>query len=345
MIFDLPEWDEHEGLHVLTDAASGLRAVVAVHSTRLGPGGGGTRLWSYPDDEAAIRDALRLSQAMSYKNAMAGLELGGGKGVILRPDGAFDREALFAAYGRALEACGGTYKTAEDVGVGPADMDVIARETSHVAGVTQGPNAGGDPSPHTARGVFLGLKTALRFATGSDDLAGRRVAVQGLGSVGYGLAEHVAEAGAALCVADINQDAVRRAVDELGATAVDVDTIHAVEADVFSPCALSHAIRPATVEELKVGVVCGGANNQLASPEMGERLRERGIVYAPDYIVNAGGIINVASELSGSYSENWVRTKVDAIPDTLTEVLSRAREEGEPPGAVADAMARQRIGR
>ena len=345
MIFDLPEWDAHEGLHILTDADSGLRAVVAVHSTHLGPGGGGTRLWSYPDERAAIRDALRLSRAMSYKNAMAGLELGGGKGVILRPDGDIDREALFAAYGQALEACGGTYKTAEDVGVGPADMDVIARHTSHVAGVTEGPNASGDPSPHTARGVFLGLKAALGFATGSDDLRGVRVAVQGLGSVGYGLAEHLAGAGAELLVADIDADAVARAERELGAQAVGVESIHAVEADVFAPCALSHSIRPETVDELRVAVVCGGANNQLASPEMGEALVARGIAYAPDYVVNAGGIINVASELSGNYSESWVRAKVDDIPATLLGVLERAKAEGRPPGDVADAMARERIGR
>ena len=342
MIFDLPEWDDHEGLHLLTDAASGLRAVVAVHSTALGPGGGGTRLWSYPSDELAVRDALRLSRAMSYKNAMAGLRLGGGKGVILRPEGAFDRVALFEAYGRALEACGGSYKTAEDVGVGPADMDVIATQTAHVAGVTQGPNASGDPSPHTARGVFLGLCEALRFA-GLGEVAGVRVAVQGLGSVGFGLAKHLAAAGAELVVADIDADAVERAVAELGATVVGVDVIHAQEVDVFAPCALSHAVRADTVEAIRARVVCGGANNQLADG-MGERLRERGVVYAPDYVVNAGGIINVASELSGAYDVGWVRGKVELIPGTLREVLEAAEREGVPPGAMADAMARERIG-
>ena len=345
MIFDLPEWDNHEGLHLFTDAESGLRAVVAVHSTHLGPGGGGTRLWSYASEEAAVRDALRLSQAMSYKNAMAGLELGGGKGVILRPTGSFDRMALFEAYGRALEACGGTYKTAEDVGVGTADMDVIATQTSHVAGVSEGPNAGGDPSPHTSLGVYLGMKAALGFATGSEEVRGKRVALQGLGSVGYGLAEHLAEAGAELVVADIDAEVVARAERELGAESVDTGAIHAVEADVFAPCALGHSVRAETVDVIRAGVVCGGANNQLASEEMGRRLVERGIVYAPDYVVNAGGIINVASELSGSYDAGWVRAKVEAIPGTLRDVLERAEAEGQAPAEVADAMARSRIGR
>lgn len=345
MILDLPEWDDHEGLHILTDSASGLRAVVAVHSTALGPGAGGTRLWSYPDDRAAIRDALRLSCAMSYKNAMAGLGLGGGKGVILRPDGEFDRRALFEAYGEALEACGGTYKTAEDVGVGPADMDIIATRTAHVAGVTEGPNASGDPSPHTARGVFLGLRAAMACKMGSDDLRGRTVAVQGLGSVGWGLAEHLHAAGATLVVADIDAAVVERAVARFGARVVSPDRIHAVEADVLAPCALSHAVRPETVEEIVAPVVAGGANNQLANAAMGERLMERGILYAPDYIINAGGIINVASELSGAYDPDWVGAKVDDIPDTLDRVFARAEADGVPPGEAADRMAREAIGR
>ena len=345
MIFDLPEWDAHEGLHIFEDTSSGLRAVVAVHSTHLGPGGGGTRLWSYASDEEAIRDALRLSKAMSYKNAMAGLALGGGKGVILRPEGEFDREALFRAYGRALNACGGSYKTAEDVGVGPADMDVIAGETPHVGGVTSGPNASGDPSPHTARGVYLGLKAGVARVWGTDDLSGRTIAVQGLGSVGFGLAEHLAKDGARLVVADIDPEVLETAERELGAEVVAPEAIHAVEADVFAPCALSHAVRPETVEDITAKLVCGGANNQLASPAMGERLVERSILYCPDYVVNAGGIINVASELSGTYDPDWVAARVAAIPGTLTDVLDRADSEGRMPGEVADTIARERIGR
>ena len=347
MIYDLPEWDAHEALHVFEDTPSGLRAVVGVHSTHLGPGAGGTRLWRYSSDGDAVRDALHLSRAMSYKNALAGLALGGGKGVILEPDGTYDRHALFSAYGRALEACGGTYKTAEDVGVGPADMDVIATQTAHVGGLTHGPNASGDPSPHTARGIFLAMERAwARLGKGSGgSLRGASVAVQGLGSVGYALAEHVAEAGARLLVADINGRAVARAERELGATAVPVDAVHAVEADIFAPCALAHAVRADTVEAITAKLVCGGANNQLASPEVGARLRERGVLYAPDYVVNAGGIINVASELGGAYSAEWVAAKVAAIPDTLDAVLDRAEAEGLPPAEVADRMARERIGR
>jgi len=343
MMFDLPEWDDHEGLHVLTDAPSGLRAVVAVHSTHLGPGGGGTRLWSYASDELAVRDALRLSRAMSYKNAMAGLALGGGKAVIIKPEGDFDRVALFEAYGRALEACGGTYKTAEDVGVGPADMDVIATQTAHVAGVTSGPNASGNPSPHTARGVFLGLQEALRFM-GLGNVSCKRVAVQGLGSVGFGLAEYLMEAGAELVVADIDARAVERAVRKLGATEVGVDVIHAQAVHVFAPCALSHAVRAETVGDIRAKLVCGAANNQLAAG-MDERLKARGIIHVPDYIVNAGGIINVASELSGAYDAAWVAGKVDAIAGTLRGVLEAAEAEGVAPGVMADAMAREKIGR
>ena len=345
MISDLSEWDEHEGVHFLSDAASGLRAIVAVHSTHLGPGGGGTRLWTYPDETAAVRDALRLSRAMSYKNAMAGLELGGGKGVILRPEGEFDRTALFRAYGRALEACGGTYKTAEDVGVGTEDMDVIALETSHVAGVSVGPNAGGDPSPWTALGIFLGMKATAGRVFGSDSLEERTVAVQGLGSVGYYLAEHLAEAGATLLVADIDAEAVARAERDLHASAVPPERIHAAEADIFAPCALSHAVSADTVDAIKARIVAGGANNQIESESVARRLHARGILHAPDYVLNAGGIINVASELSGSYSAAWTEAKVRQIPDTLREVFDRAEAEGEPPGVVADRMARERIGR
>jgi len=345
MIFELTEWDDHEGLHILTDSESGLRAIVAVHSTHLGPGGGGTRFWTYMSDGAAIRDALRLSRAMSYKNAMAGLALGGGKGVIMRPEGEFDREALFAAYGRALNNCGGTYKTAEDVGVSPVDMDVIARHTNHVGGLSDGPNASGDPSPHTARGVYLAMKAATARVFGTDSLTNRTVAVQGLGHVGYGLAEYIAAEGAALFVADINTEVLAKAERDLGAKRVPPEDIHAQPIDIFAPCALSHAVREDTVEAIQAKLICGAANNQISSCAVGERLRDRGILYCPDYIVNAGGIINVASELSGRFDPDWVSAKVEAIPKTLLKIIERAEAENRTTSAVADAMARERIGR
>ena len=340
MIGDLPEFDAHEGVHLFHDSESGLRAVVAVHSTHLGPAAGGTRFWHYASESLMVRDALRLSRAMSYKNAMAGLDLGGGKGVILRPEGTFDRTALFEAYGRALEACGGTYYTAEDVGVGTEDMDVISQQTDYVTGTSAG---GGDPSPWTAMGVYLALEETARFA-GLGDVAGLRVAVQGLGSVGYALAERLSRAGATLHVADIEPSRVEQAVKRLSAEAVPPEHIHAADVDIFAPCALNHAVNSETVENIRAKVICGGANNQLASG-MGAVLQQRGIVWAPDYVVNAGGIINVASELRDSYDPEWTRAKVEAIPMTLHSVLERAKDDGRPPGEVADEMARDRIGR
>ncbi|MGJ8559277.1 MAG: Leu/Phe/Val dehydrogenase [Litorimonas sp.] len=342
-IFSHPDYDNHEAVHAFCDPASGLRAYIAVHNTNRGPASGGTRFWQYASDAAALTDVLRLSRAMSFKNAMAQLDIGGGKGVILRPDGDFDRGALFAAYGRFVETISGTYITAEDVGVSPMDMATIKTQTDYVAGLSEGDNASGDPSPVTADGVFRGIKIAAERVFGSDDLSGRRISVQGLGHVGYALAVHLAKAGAILSVADINLDALAKAKTELDATIVPVGEIHSVDADIFAPCALGGAIRHETLSELSAKIVAGAANNQLLTPDMAVALKQRGVLYAPDYVINAGGIINVAAEVSGDYDPAWVTGKLDQLEETLGEVFDRAAREDRTTQDVADEMARQRM--
>lgn len=338
-----PDFDDHEAVHAFCDPASGLRAYIGIHNTNRGPASGGTRFWSYESDAAALTDVLRLSRAMSYKNAMARLPIGGGKAVILAPQGEFDRTALFEAYGRAIEAVGGRYITAEDVGVSPTDMAVIKTQTDYVAGLAEGENASGDPSPVTAEGVFRSMKIAARHVFGSDDLSGRTVAVQGLGHVGYALAEHIAKAGGQLIVADINDAVLTKAESELGAKRVGVSDIHAAQADIFAPCALGGAINALTLPRLKAKAVVGAANNQLASRDMAQGLADREILFAPDYVVNAGGIINVAAEVSGHYDPAWVRGKLDELDETIDDVLRAAASKGQLPVDVADAMARERM--
>lgn len=343
-MFDHPDFDDHEGVHVFSDSATGLRAIIAVHNTNRGPAAGGTRFWSYEDPKDAVTDALRLSKAMSFKNAMAGLDLGGGKAVILRPEGDFDREALFRAYGRAVEAVGGRYITAEDVGVSPTDMRVIKTQTNHVAGLDEGPAASGDPSPVTAEGVFRGIKVAVRHAMGLESLKGLRVAVQGLGHVGYGLCQHLHQAGAHLIVTDINPDVLKQAQNDFGAVVVKPDQIHAVTADIFAPCALGGAVSNSTLPAIRASIIAGAANNQLATSDMAEACRQRGVLYAPDYVINAGGIINVAAEVSGNYDKVWVQEKLEGLENTLKTIFERAAEQGVATTVIADAMARERLG-
>jgi leucine dehydrogenase len=343
-MFSHPDFDNHEAVQLFSDPESGLQCIIAVHNTNRGPGAGGTRLWHYPDPADAVTDALRLSRAMSYKNAMAGLALGGGKGVILRPEGDFDRKALFAAYGRAVEAVGGRYITAEDVGVSPDDMRVIKTQTDFVAGLDEGKAASGDPSPVTAEGVFRSIRVAARYKMGLESLKGLRVAVQGLGHVGYGLCEHLHGAGCQLIVADINPDVLSLAQEAFGAIVVSPDQIHAQAVDIYAPCALGGAISAQTLPQIRASIIAGAANNQLATPDMGAALQTLGILYAPDYVVNAGGIINVASEVSGTYDRDWVSGKLDALEVTLLDVFKRAAEQGVPTGQIADMMARERMG-
>ena len=332
-----PKMPPMECVRLLDDAA-GLDGYIVIHSTARGPAAGGCRFWTYADPNAALADAIRLAEGMSYKNAMAELPLGGGKAVLRKPAGEFDRRALFEAFGKAVEHLGGRYVTAEDVGTGVADMENVARHTRHVAGRTARPGfAGGDPSPWTALGVFEAMKAAVRFRYGRS-LSGMTVAVQGVGSVGAGLCRLLAAEGARLVIADIVPEVVERLAGELSADVVPIARIAQVEADVFAPCALGGALTEDVVNRLKAAVVCGAANNQLASPEIGTVLVKRGITYAPDYLVNAGGIINVAAEYLKE-DEASVRERVLAIGPRTLRILEEAQQTGLPTSHVADRIA------
>ncbi len=340
------DFDDHEGVHLFTDTRSGLKAIIAIHSTELGPAAGGVRFWRYADPADAITDALRLSRGMSYKNAMAGLPMGGGKGVILA-DGASEKSnALLEAFGRAVHSLSGSYVTAEDVGMTDDDMVTIASATKYVSGLpVEAGAAGGDPGPYTALGVYLGVRAAAKRALGTDEMTGVRVAIQGVGSVGGGLAKLLAADGAVLTLADVNADRARALATELGAKAVAADTILATEAEIVSPNALGAILTEASIDALRAKAVAGGANNQLATPADGQRLHERGIVYAPDYVINAGGIINVGLEYLGHGDEAEVKARIARIPARLEEIWAESERSGEPSSAVADAMAKRLIGR
>ena len=344
--WDLPDFDDHEVLHLVHDALSGLTAIIAIHSTHLGPAGGGTRFWHYTDRESSITDALRLSRGMSYKNAMAGLAMGGGKAVILSDAQGSKTPAMIAAFASAVDGLGGRYVTAQDVGMSAGDMIAISRGTRFVSGLPpKSGGAGGDPGPSTATGVFLGVQAAVRRALGRDDLSGIHLAIQGVGSVGGGLARRAAAAGAKLTLADKNGDHAKTLAKELGADVVATDEIMRVKADVFSPCALGAILTEQSIADLKVSIVAGGANNQLATSDDGDRLQARGILYAPDYVINAGGIINVAIEYLGNGDRSLVDAKIAAIPDRLNEVWDGSAATGDNPARVADAMAQKLIGR
>ena len=342
-MFDHESYDAHEGIHLFEDQASGLRAIIAIHSMRLGPSAGGCRMWNYRSGEAMLRDALRLSHSMSYKSAMAGLELGGGKSVIWADPRTDKTPELFRAFGRAIESLQGRYYTAEDVGISPADMEFIAEETRFVAGRETGEAASGDPSPVTANGIFRGIKACARRVFDADSVEGLTVALQGVGHVGGHLARLLSTDGANLVISDVNAEALEAVRDVTGAKTVAPDEIASVEADIFSPNALGGAVTEDMLRGLKAKIIAGGANNQLVTRDMGARLVEAGVLYAPDYIINGGGIINVASEISGTYSRGWVDSKLDELIETLGEVLDRALKEGRPTSDVADEMARERI--
>ena len=344
--WDLPDFDDHEGVHLFRDPAAGLTAIVAIHSTHLGPAAGGTRFWHYADRADAVTDALRLSRGMSYKNAMAGLPMGGGKGVILADAARTKTPALLAAFGGAIESLGGRYVTAEDVGMSDADMIAIGRETRHVSGLPVGEGlAGGDPGPTTAMGVYLGVKAAIARALGKDSAAGVHVAIQGVGSVGGGLARLLAADGARLTLADVDAARAAALAAELGAATVPAHAILAIEADVLSPCALGAILTPDSIAALRVGVIAGGANNQLATAAEGMALHRRGILYAPDYVINAGGIINVSLEYLGQGDRAEVDARVAQIPERLERIWAESAASGVPASDVADAMAQRLIGR
>jgi len=346
-LFDSAAFEGHEAVHSIYDEASGLKAIIAVHSTARGPSAGGCRMWNYGTSEAALDDALRLSRAMSYKSAVADLELGGGKAVIIGDARRDKTPELFAALGRAIQGLGGRYWAAEDVGVTPEDLEHARRETPYVAGLVGHPGASGDPSPVTAEGVFRAIQLTARRVLGKE-LDQISVAVQGVGSVGGGLADKLAAAGAKLTICDINTglaDAVGR---RTGAHVVKAEAIFDVDAEVFAPCALGGALNEETVPRLHAKVIAGGANNQLAYPEVGEYLFSKGVLYAPDYVINSGGIINVAAEIraigsGGAYDPLWVEHKLGRMVETLAEVLDRSQADRRPPHQVADEVARGRI--
>lgn len=340
-VFSNIAFDDHEQVVFCSDPNTGLKAIIAVHSTALGPAAGGCRMWNYASDEEALIDVLRLSRGMSYKNAMAGLSLGGGKAVIIGDAKKDKTPELMRAFGRFVERLGGTYTTAEDVGMSTADMDYVREETSYVVGLDSG---AGDPSPYTAHGVFSGIQAALRAKAGHDDLNGVRVAIQGLGNVGFNLARELAEAGAILTVADIEPTRAERAVRELGAKAVGIDEILFADVDVLAPCALGAVVNDQSIDKIKAGIIAGGANNQLARDDHGQKLNEMGILYAPDYVINGGGIMNCSLEIEGrvttpAESMIWM----EGIGATLDEVFAEAKVSGKPTNEVADALARERM--
>ncbi|MFN2545295.1 MAG: Glu/Leu/Phe/Val dehydrogenase [Actinomycetota bacterium] len=338
---------EFEEVVFFHDASSELHGIVAIHSTTLGPALGGTRFYPFKTEEDALRDVLRLARGMTFKAAAAGLDLGGGKAVIIGDPKRIKTEELLRAYGRFLDSLGGRYVTAEDVGTTGDDMDMIRRETRHVTGVSPAMGGSGDPSPVTAWGVYQGLIACAEEAWKDASLRGRRVAVQGVGKVGFHLVKHLHEAGASVVVSDVDVDAVARAVREFGVDTAEPDKIHAEECDIFAPCALGAIIRDDTIPSLRCRVVAGAANNQLAAPEHGEQLRELGILYAPDYIINAGGLMNVADELRG-YDRQRAMRQVEGIYRTLRDIFQWAKEKDISTGRAADEFAlrrAQRVGR
>ena len=342
----MPDFDAHEDLQFVTDEKSGLKAIIAVHSTHLGPAAGGARFWHYADDTDALTDALRLSRGMSYKNAMAGLPLGGGKSVILANANRDKSPELLHAFGKAVDGLGGRYVTAEDVGIGVADMIEVRRSTRHVAGLPNSAgDVGGDPGPHTSLGVFLGIKAAVRRALGKDSLEGLHIAMQGAGSVATGVALHACAEGARLSIADVDGAKAQKLADAVNGQVVSADGILALEAEVLSPNALGAILDEQSIAALRVPVVAGGANNQLATPEDGPRLQQRGILYAPDYVINAGGIINVCTEYLGDGDARLVRERIEGIPVRLEQIWTESAASGRDPASVADAMAQRLIGR
>jgi len=347
-LFDSPSFANHEGIHAFSDEKTGLKAIVAVHSTARGPAVGGTRMWNYGSAAEALEDVLRLSRGMSYKNAVADLEMGGGKSVIIGDSKTQKTPELFRAFGRFIDQLGGNYYAAEDVGVSVEDIAQARTQTEYVVGLSGGKEGSGDPSPVTAEGVYRSTLLAAKRLWNQDDLTGLTVAVQGIGHVGGYLADKLHAAGAKLIVTDVNAPLLEEVAARTAAQIVAPDAIYDVKADIYAPCALGATLNPQTLDRLTVKAVVGAANNQLATPEIGRILFERGVLYAPDYVANGGGIINVASELKarqtgGAYDPAWVEGKLSRLMETLEEVLDRSASEKRPTHEIADAIAEARI--
>ena len=346
-VFSHNDFADHEQVVFCCDPSAGLKAIIAIHNTNRGPALGGCRMWPYKSDDEALQDVLRLSRGMTYKSAIANLNLGGGKSVIIGNPRTDKTEALLRAMGQFLEGLGGRYIVAEDAGTHVEDIKIMGQETQYVVGVLdkatgEGGMRSGDPSPATAYGVLVALKAAVKYRLGRDDLKGLKIAIQGVGNVGYRLAKYLKEAGAQVWVADIYDDQVRRAVHELGVTPVSVDQIFGLDVDVFAPCALGSALNDDTLPQLRAKVVAGSANNQLAEERHDKELMTRGILYAPDYVINAGGLIDVSYERFG-YDRDKLVKHIEGIYDTLMEIFERARSEQLPTGMVADHIAEERF--
>ena len=348
-VFSMRDFADHEQVVFCSDDKSGLKAIIAVHNSNLGPALGGCRMWPYASEEEAVRDVLRLSRGMTYKSALAGLKLGGGKSVVIGNPRTQKTPQLLEALARAVERLNGRYIAAEDSGTSVADIKYMAQFTKHVAGIVDKPTdhggtRSGDPSPATAYGTFVGIKAAVKEKLGRNHLDGLRVAVQGIGNVGFDLAKQLHEAGARLWVSDIHQEQLDRARAELGATVVQADQIYGLDVDVFAPCALGAILNDQTIPQLKAKIVAGASNNQLAEPRHGVELMQRGILYAPDYVINAGGIIDVYHERIG-FDRAALIKHIDGIYENLLEIFERARKEERPTGEVADVIAEERFKR
>ncbi|HEX6594397.1 MAG TPA: Glu/Leu/Phe/Val dehydrogenase [Bacillota bacterium] len=341
-IFGYMESDNYEQVVFCQEKHSGLKAVIVIHDTTLGPALGGARMWTYDTEEAAVEDALRLAKGMTYKNAAAGLNFGGGKAVIIGDPKKDKNPEMLRAFGRYVQSLNGRYITAEDVGTTVDDMDLIYTETDFVTGVSQEFGSSGDPSPVTAYGIYKGMKAAAKEAFGSGSLEGKTIAVQGVGNVAYSLCEHLHKEGAKLIVTDINKQAVQRAVEAFGAEAVDPDDIYSVDCDIYSPCALGGVINDETIPNLRAKVIAGSANNQLKSEKHGQQLFEKGIVYAPDFVINSGGVINVADELTG-YNRERALKKVEGIYDIILNVFEISKRENIPTNVAANRMVEERL--
>ena len=340
-----PDFDAHEGVHFIDEPRHGLRAIIAIHSTHLGPSAGGCRFWHYADPSQALTDALRLSRGMSYKNAMAGLPFGGGKAVLLASPERHKSPEMLGALGKAIDGLCGRYVTAEDVGMNVSDMVELRRQTRYVAGLPTDGGVGGDPGPHTSLGVFLGIKAAVGRALGKNSVEGLHIALQGAGSVATGVAMHAFAEGAKLSIADVDQHKAKKLADAVGGKIVAPADVLFLEADVVSPCALGAVFDEESIAKLNTPVIAGGANNQLATPADGERLQQRGILFAPDYVINAGGIISVCLEYLGETQTSAVRQRIEGIPERLEQIWTESAETGRDPAAVADSIAQRLIGR
>ena len=341
-LFEHLEKYRYGEVHVRRDAESGLAAIVAIHDSRLGPALGGSRFISYAHEELALIDALRLARGMTYKAAITGLPHGGGKSVIIRPSKAFDRTALFTEFGRFIENLGGRYITAEDSGTSVADMEIVRKQTRHVTGLPPKDGGGGDPSPYTALGVRRGIEACVKHALGRSSLDGVRVSIQGVGHVGYYLAKELHTLGAKLTVSDIDLARTNRVREEFNAVVVQNDQIFGQDVDVFAPCALGAVLDDGTIPLIRAKIIAGAANNQLAEPRHGDALQARGIVYGPDYAINAGGLVNVAQEYAG-YDEKVSHEKVLRIYDTIFEIVERAKATGVSSDKVADQIVEEKL--